>query len=569
MMLPCLLLAWTLTMAAPPSAASPQQPPRIVLVDDTTELEEALASRTPPRQVPVRVIAISLPDDDPGKVRVLIVAEIDERQESAGLASVAYAVNDERGQRQAYALRRVQLRRTPAATLVFSDVVTVPAGTYRLTLAALRNSRVGTVEAAVTARLQAAASLRVGDLLIGDTRSEDLATSISLDRRVRGDRLVASLPVAAPEALPTDLDITFEVARDQSGPAMLSAPAPIIPGEGRVRIAQVVVDTRVLPAGDYIARATVSIGGEELARVFAPFALDRAAATATGASAVSGSPSSSSRSGSTPAPPSSAAGFRPEDVLDAAVLTPFLDDLAARASDRTRPAIEQAKAGRFVEAAQAVTANDPDDPVRPFLLGLSLFSRKQLQPASEAFREALRAAPDFFVGAFYIGACYAAGGRDPQAINAWQTSLVGLEQFPVVYRMLAEAMSRIGQGDRAIQTLEEAASKWPADKAIRLRLARLALDAHRYDRVLELVDEGLARASSDSDVLFVGMQAIFERVTQAGGPPQDESIVRLKRYRDAYVAAGGPRQSLVAEWVAAVEKKVPQGTQAPDASSVR
>lgn len=567
MMLPCLLLAWALTMAAPLSVAPPQQPLRIVLVDDTTELEAALASRTPPRQVPVRVVAISLPDDDPAKVRVLIVAEIDERQEADGLASVAYAVNNERGQRQAYALRRAELRRTPAATLAFSEVVVVPAGIYRLTLAAMRNSRVGTVATAVTARLQAAASLRVGDLLIGESQGDDLATSISIDRRVHGDRLVASLPVAASDTLPTDLGITVEVARDQTGAAILSAPAPIVPGEGRVRVAQVVVDTRVLPAGDYTARATVSIGGKELTRVFAPFTLGRAAAA--GAGAASRGPSSSSAAGAAPAPPSSAAGFRPEDVLDAAVLTPFLDELAARASDRMRPAIDQAKAGRFVEAAQAVTVNDPDDPVRPFLQGLSLLSRKQLQPASEAFRETLRAAPDFFVGAFYIGACYAAGGRDPQAINAWQTSLVGLDHYPVVYRMMAEAMARVGQGDRAIETLEEAASKWPDDRTIRLRLARLALDAHRYDRVLVLVDEGLARASSDSDLLFVGMQAIFERVTQAGAAPQNESIARLKRYRDAYVAAGGPRQSLVAEWVAAVEKRVPQGTNAPGAPSVR
>jgi tetratricopeptide (TPR) repeat protein len=236
------------------------------------------------------------------------------------------------------------------------------------------------------------------------------------------------------------------------------------------------------------------------------------------------------------------------------VLRPFLDELASRAPDRAKPAIDQAKAGHFTEAAQAAASADPNGAAKPFLQGLSLLSQKQLQAASDAFRETLRAAPDFFVGAFYIGACYAAGGRDPQAVNAWQTSLVGLEQFPVVFRLLAEAMVRMGQPDRALETLDEAIAKWPGDADMRLRTARAALDAKRYDRVFTLVDEaGTGRSSPD--LLLAGIQAVYEQASLQAGAPGGEAMGRARRYRDAYAAAGGTRQALVAEWVAVLERK--------------
>ncbi len=529
-----LLLAVAVALGMPGPA--PQHPPRIVLVDDADELEGALVSKNPPHQVPVRVTALALPDDDPAKTRVLVVAEVDEHQEASGLASIAYELRDEHGQRQVSALRRRELAQLRSGALAFADTLTVAPGAYRLKLAALRNGAIGTAETAVGASLQRAASVRFGDLLVGDVAGEEVTAQASVDRRVDGDRLVASLPIGIIGAAPADLAVTVAVSKAPSSPAMLSAPAPLLPGSGPTRLAQAVLDARLLPAGSYTARALVALNGKDVARVSAAFVLDR-----TG------------RGGG---PASLADAFRLEDVLEPNVLGPFLDELALRSTERARPAIGQAKAGRFVEAADVLPAGDPSDPARPFLLGLSLLSRRQLQPASDAFREALRASPDFFVGAFYIGACYAAGGRDQQAVNAWQTSLVGLETYPAVFRLLGDAQLRMGQADRAVDTLDEALLKWPDDRVIRARLAKAAVDAHQYDRVMAIVDEGLAHPGADPDLLLTGMRAIFERVTQATDAGPADLMAHLVRYRDAYVAAGGQQQPLVAEWVAAVEKKL-------------
>ena len=67
----------------------------------------------------------------------------------------------------------------------------------------------------------------------------------------------------------------LEVARSESGPAMLSAALPLLPGDGTSRVGQAVVDTRVLPAGDYVARIGVAVSGKEVARVAGRFAVDR------------------------------------------------------------------------------------------------------------------------------------------------------------------------------------------------------------------------------------------------------------------------------------------------------
>ena len=51
-----------------------------------------------------------------------------------------------------------------------------------------------------------------------------------------------------------------------------------------------------------------------------------------------------------------------------------------------------------------------------FLKGLALLGRNELEAAAQEFREALRIADDFLPAAFYLGACYAAGGRDSEAV---------------------------------------------------------------------------------------------------------------------------------------------------------
>jgi len=431
----------------------------------------------------------------------------------------------------------MDLTATPSGRLGFVGLASVAPGSYSLKLAAVREGRAGSVEHAVAARLTSAASLQLGDLMIGDGVAGNVAFGTSVDGHVRGDRICGLLQIASDQHLPPETTLTFEVVKDERGPAIVSTPFLMPDSRSRARMWQVTVDARLLPPGVYVGRLIVSSGGKELARLAATFALERAATgMALGAAAAA------------------APRFTPEQVLDAGVLGPFLDDLAGRATEASRPAIERARAGRLGEAMQAVKTGSAPDPAPAFIRGLALLQQGQIQAASDAFRDSARASPDFLVPAFYIGACYAAGGRDTQAVNAWQTSLVGLEGFPVVYRLMGEALSRTGDVERALDILEEAVSRWPDDQEMVLRLANVALEARRYDRALRYVDRAVERRPASADLLFAGLQAIFAQVVSEPAPAQEAMLDRLRRYRDLYVAAGGRQTALVAEWVAFAER---------------
>ncbi len=98
-----------------------------------------------------------------------------------------------------------------------------------------------------------------------------------------------------------------------------------------------------------------------------------------------------------------------------------------------------------------------------FLRGLQVYQSGSIEDAANQFRAAVRASPDFLPGVFYLGACYAKGGKIRESIGAWQTALTGDEPRPEVYQMIADAYLRLGDADEAASLLEEAGSRWPDD----------------------------------------------------------------------------------------------------------
>jgi len=333
--------------------------------------------------------------------------------------------------------------------------------------------------------------------------------------------------------------------RNESGPAIVSSPLTVSSGATRARTAQATFDARLLPPGDYGARLTVSSGGKTVARLFTPFTLERSTSTA--------------RPGATdrplPSRPANAAPFSLADVLQPPVLGPFLDEVGLRSPPSSRAALDMARTGRFDEALAELASAAATDPAAPFVRGLALLSKGQLQAASDAFREAVRLAPDLMVGAFYIGACYAAAGNERAAMSAWQTSLAGLEQFAAVYRFLAEAQIRAGQSERALQLLEEALARWPDDDVLAARMAKALFELKHYAKALEYAGRVIERRPTDTGVLELALQSAFEAASAGNPLPYDTLLPRLRRYRALYIEAEGPQPGLVAEWVAFVEAR--------------
>ena len=529
------------TVRARTEFALPTTRPAPVAGGDAKVLMATMQSPMLSTDIPLRLATFNMADEDAGKVRVMVSAEIDRQQEKDGAAQVGYAIYNDQGKPLVAFSQAMDLRRTESGALGFVSVAAVPAGSYTLKLAAVREGRAGSVEHAFTARLTSAASLRLGDLVVSDAIVRDRPMPPSLDSHVVGDSILAFVQMRGDRDLPKSTELVLDVVKTEDGRALLSAPLSVGASKTSVRMAQAVLEGRLLPPGEYAARLTVSVGGKPAGKLFTQFSLDRTAHAANGGRGLT--------LGVAPAP------FAREEVLSPNVIAAFLDGMPVPRSESVRTALESVKAGRFDEAVQRLGATGDNDPLPPFIRGLDLYAKGQLDPAANAFRQAIRAAPDFVVGMFYIAACYAAGGREQHAINAWQTSLISLDQFPFVYRFLVDALLRAGQAEKAAGLLDEASGRWPDDEGLRLRAAKAAAAAGHSERVLEYLDRFGDRPVPDANLLFLGMYALFQQALDSAAPPAEGMLERLTHYRDAYAAAAGPYQPLVAEWVAFVEQK--------------
>lgn len=511
--------------------------------DERGLLARALDSPVSASDVPLRVSTYNLADDDPRKVRVLVVAEVDRHQPTDGQALVGLVFRDGQGRTTGDTGQRMTLPRAESGALMLIATSSLPPGPYTMKLAVAREGRVGSVEHPLEARVtQAAAAgaatepLQLGELLVMTPASSERVVP-GLDVRVHGDRVVSLAPIGL--AAPHDrYSFVFEIAREEAAPALVSAPGEVdVKPRGRARFAEATLDARLLPPGEYRVRLTVVADGRPVASLVTPFRLDRtsrAAAATTGAR---------------PSPDASGTAFLRSDVLDPMVLGPFLEEVAQLSPASSRPALDLAGSGRIDEAVRLLEPGQPGDPALPFLRGLALFERGDLQPASNEFRAAIAEAPELLVGAFYLGACYAAGGKDAQAIGAWQTSLTALGRYPAVHRFLGDALMRSGQADRARRVLTDAATRWPGDEAFRSRVVAAAIGAGEYQQALDAADVLVAGQPGDSSLLFLAMRSAFQALLEGAEVDRPRLVERLQRYRELYASAGGLQQALVDEWV--------------------
>jgi tetratricopeptide (TPR) repeat protein len=329
---------------------------------------------------------------------------------------------------------------------------------------------------------------------------------------------------------------------------------------GGPALAQAVTDVRLLPAGRYIARARVTSREGVVAEVDRPFVV----VGVPGATTIEtrrADPAASEAAGDRRDIPRLSTGVRPfavEQVLAPQMLGAFLDRVATRpsaASDPVRPLIDQARttSARDIDVPDAVATKAPE--IASFLEGVSRLARAELAPAAEAFRAALRAAADFYPAMVYLGACYAAGGKDQEAAGAWQTALIKEGDVPALHLLLIDAFQRMGKNDSALAAIERARRRWPDDPAFARRFVVVALASGRSVEALEVLD-GLEGDAEDETALVLGLHALYEASAGArpiGTPETDRA--RMNRYAELYRRLDGPSTALVEAWLAAANKQ--------------
>jgi tetratricopeptide (TPR) repeat protein len=195
-------------------------------------------------------------------------------------------------------------------------------------------------------------------------------------------------------------------------------------------------------------------------------------------------------------------------------------------------------------------------PVAAFVQGLSLLAQRKLDPAANAFRSAMRAAPDLYPAMVYLGVCYAAGGQDKEASGAWHTALIGAGDALPVHTLLIESFLRQGRADQAMQSLATARTRWPEDETLKRQYALASLLTEKYVDGMRAVDELIDKHAEDVSTLTLALRVLYEGF-ESGRPVvnADDDRARMTRLAEAYRAMGGPSQALVDAWVSSAAKK--------------
>jgi hypothetical protein len=527
--------------------------------DWSARLASALDAPIASTGIGLRVTSYLAPNPDDGsKVKLVLAGEAS--RVDPGEATIQVLVRDLNGTK--IVAGEQPIGRPVGDGLSFSANVPIEPGSYVVRVAVVDGTgRVGSVDHRADARPVALGAMSaMGPVLIRVPTGQGEPRFALGDVR-QDERLALQMELQTDGNAVSSTEVAFEIAADANGPALLHSDAELTRSSRTGSMAaHAVSDMRVLPPGRYVARATVSANGAPVGHLHRSFTLLEAPRTPMpDASIVSAS--AAARLGAV-RPPSRAVVVLPrfgvEQVLAPPVLASFLDRVAARsdaASPMIRDLIDAARTGDVarIHVSDVLAA---ESPVAAFLHGLSLLAQKKLEPAASAFRSAMRASADFYPAMVYLGACYAAGGNDKEAAGAWRTALIKEADAPALHLLLADALLRQDKGELALQALDGARSRWPADDELKRRFVIAALLTGEYADGLAALDELIDRHTDDEPSLAAGLLALYEAMVH-GNPIEDaeKDRTRMIRLADAYRARGGPSVALIDSWLAAAKAK--------------
>jgi Flp pilus assembly protein TadD len=500
-------------------------------------------------ELPLKVSTYSLRAPAGDKVRVVVASDIGRKETATLQATVGYVVSNVQGKVlvSAFTPTTADLLDpgTPGAVHSTVAIDLVP-GKYRLKLAIVdATGRRGSVERTFEAGIAGAAGFEVADLMLTPPlTTAESAVRVTASPVVEAGSLDAYIELYGP-ASTAAAKVRVEVADSESGPALSSLDVPI--GESREKgrfSAEGPLPLGLLPPGKYYARGIVTSGSSTVTRV-RQFTMNR------------------------PVPADDVfknalhdrvGVFDPTSVLTPALLGPAVARAVeidgATASEPAKALGAEVAAGRLEALKDAGSLAGEPSVLSSFLRGLQVYQSGSIEDAANQFRAAVRASPDFLPGVFYLGACYAKGGKIRESIGAWQTALTGDEPRPEVYQMIADAYLRLGDAEEAASLLEEAGSRWPDDSrfAITSALARAA-NGHP-EEALGGLKPWLERPTPDPDAMALSVRLAVASL--AGAKDQAAAVAELRAFAGRFTASGKSLDPLVARWLAYLDATSPK-----------
>jgi tetratricopeptide (TPR) repeat protein len=491
-------------------------------------------------EVPLRLSTFTQQAGDSDKVRILLAAEVGQPGAEPEEFTVGHALLDAEGNVVASAIQKRILSAPKGSTKTPRDYlgeIVVDPGVYSLRFGVVDSSgRRGGLIRDVSAWKLADEEFALGDLLIGDVGSDARQTlRPGVEPRVQ-DNLGAVLELYSNSAAVLDTaTVSFEIADDQDGPALVTAPAqPTGDINPTQRSLQGVMSAAMLPPGRYVARARVLRGGTVAGVLVRPFILEATDGARTPLPFLRGN----------------VAKFESRFALARDVVGSLLDLVQKQFPSLVGP-LDEARAGRYgVAAIEAMTAGEQVPAA--FLKGVDWYSKGQLDQAVTQLQLAAGPRREFFPAAFYLGAVYAAAGRDRDAAGVWQMAIGGELRPPFAYTLFADARLRDGQPASVIDVLKPAYARMPDNDEIGQRLTAAYLMTGRYEEALPVLDAYLSRHPTDELALFAAVYAQYEVTAGKSVVLSTADQAKLTRYVRAYK---GPHQALLAKYLQTLRGK--------------
>jgi len=503
------------------TAAAVRSPQQIVTA--------ALSSPLPASSLPIRAIAFTFRGLDEGKVRLLIHAEIGSAYTSPQRLPVAYFVFDKNG--KAVDGQMTDVRLAPAATgvpsaVVFTGGASVDPGDYTVKIVVADGERVGSVELPVHAALLDLGRLQLTELIAGGPLPPANLLRPSVGARVSFGSVHGYLEAYGPDA--ATLRVTFEVAGEDRGPAILNADVQgLLVAQERVVFSQMML-VQALPPGSYRLRALVSQGNTLVTT------LGRAFEIAPPAGAII---ANNGGAATIPAAAPGAPLYLPVEPRD--LQRPFDRDAALKG-----------------EPLESFQGHVPPPGRAAFDEGVAHLQKREYRDAEASFKKAIQPDADSTGALAYLGVTYAAAGRDTQAASVWRTAMAGGDDMPQLYEWLGDALMRLRSSGEARPVYEEAITRFPSDARFARPLAMLYATFGKGLDAVRLLEQSIEKRQSDQTSLFLAVEWIFN-AHRGGAVVHDraEDTRLAHQYAAQYFKAGGLNEPLVKQWLNYLDKE--------------
>jgi VWFA-related protein len=496
-----------------------------------TPRESVMAALTSPLVIsalPLRVATFSLRGPESSKIQVLIHADIGTDYASSRPIALGYVITDRNGrtvETQAATARVNPVMNGVPSPLQFAGGASLDPGEYTLKLAVAEGERVGTIEHRIDAGLIDAEGVALSGLMVGGPVDAVARLQPTVGYTVAFGSVHGYVEAYGADA--KAVSATYELARDESSPALLEAEVtPQFAGDERAIFSHV-MPVRQLPPGKYVLRArlaSTAAGAETALKTLTrTFEVARPAVLMT----------SAETSSATIVPP-------------AEIYLPVVDAQLARPFDRVEPVRPQV-VRTFRERVGPSSA-------AAFDAGVAALEAGDYPTAESSFKSALQVDGESTAALAYLAAVFAAVGEDDQAAGAWQTALIEGSDIPEIYAWLGDALMRSRQLSEARTILEEAVSKWPADVRFAKPLSALYATFGQGREAVRTLERHLEAHPEDVEALALGVEWIYHLHTSGGvARTRAEDVKLARRYADLYAKAKGAQLALVEQWMDAIE----------------